>query len=101
MASKTWDSFHRRGEVLRAVVEEANVRRDGVIPMELPGVAETFGGGRVGAGMNDERAVQVGRALEEKARAAYDPVASAAPRHRADSSRNASIIGRRKAHLAA
>ena len=43
MASKTWDSFHRRGEVLRAVVEEANARRDGVLPMELPGVAETFG----------------------------------------------------------
>ena len=43
MASKTWDSFHHRGEVLRAVVEEANARRDGVLPMELPGVAETFG----------------------------------------------------------
>lgn len=43
MASTTWDSFHRRGEVLRAVVEEANARRDGVLPMELPGVAETFG----------------------------------------------------------
>ncbi len=183
MASKTWDSFHRRGEVLRAVVEEANARRDGVLPMELPGVAETFSGeldliaalqlrwhtrlaGRIEralteqpmdlesavltawrqtatelagarqiidaytahptseematalrtshrkdwtllavmagrASMTDERAEHVGRALEEKARAAYNPAAAAAPRHRADSSRNASVIGRLKAHLAA
>jgi hypothetical protein len=43
MASKTWDSFHRRGEVLRAFVDETNARRDGVLPMELPGIAETFG----------------------------------------------------------
>ena len=39
----TWDAFHRRGDVLRAVVAEANRRRDGVLPMDLPGVAETFG----------------------------------------------------------
>ena len=39
----TWDAFHRRGEVLRAVVDEANTRRDGILPMQLPGVAETFG----------------------------------------------------------
>ena len=39
----TWDAFHHRGEVLRSVVDEANARRDGVLPMDLPGVAETFG----------------------------------------------------------
>ncbi len=39
----TWDAFHRRGEVLRTVLEQADVRRDGVLPMEVPGVAETFG----------------------------------------------------------
>lgn len=39
----TWDAFHRRGEVLRAVIDEANTRRDGVLPMQVPGVAETFG----------------------------------------------------------
>jgi hypothetical protein len=39
----TWDAFHRRGEVLRNVIEVADSRRDGVLPMELPGVAETFG----------------------------------------------------------
>jgi hypothetical protein len=39
----TWDAFHHRGEVLRAVADEADARRDGVLPMDLPGVAETFG----------------------------------------------------------
>ncbi len=38
----TWDSFHRRGDVLRAVTDEVNARCDGVLPMDLPGVAETF-----------------------------------------------------------
>ncbi len=38
----TWDAHHRRGDVLRAVVDEANSRRDGALPMELPGVQETF-----------------------------------------------------------
>lgn len=38
----TWDAHHRRSDVLRAVVDEANLRRDGALPMELPGVAETF-----------------------------------------------------------
>jgi hypothetical protein len=39
----TWDAFHRRGEVLRNVLDHAENHRDGVLPMELPGVAETFG----------------------------------------------------------
>ncbi len=39
----TWDAFHHRGDVLREVVDEANARRDGTLPMELPGVTETFG----------------------------------------------------------
>jgi hypothetical protein len=38
----TWDAHHRRGEVLRNVVDEVNLRRDGSLPTELPGVAETF-----------------------------------------------------------
>ncbi len=38
----TWAAHHRRSDVLRAVVDEANLRRDGALPMELPGVAETF-----------------------------------------------------------
>ena len=38
----TWNSFHRRGEVLRTVIAEADVRRDGRLPMDVEGVAETF-----------------------------------------------------------
>jgi hypothetical protein len=38
----TWDSFHRRGEVLRSVLAHAETHRDGRLPMELDGVAETF-----------------------------------------------------------
>jgi hypothetical protein len=39
----TWDAFHTRGDVLRAVIDTANSRRDGMLPMELSGVAEAFG----------------------------------------------------------
>lgn len=39
----TWNTFHRRGEVLRTVLDHADVHRDGVLPMDLPGVSETFG----------------------------------------------------------
>jgi hypothetical protein len=39
----TWDAVHRRGEVLRHVVDEANARCDGVLPVELPGVRAVFG----------------------------------------------------------
>ena len=38
----TWNTFHHRGEILRTVVETADTRRDGVLPMQLPGVTETF-----------------------------------------------------------
>jgi hypothetical protein len=38
----TWNSFHHRGAILQTVVETADRRRDGVLPMQLPGVTETF-----------------------------------------------------------
>jgi hypothetical protein len=38
----TWNAFHHRGEILQTVVETADARRDGVLPMHLPGVAQTF-----------------------------------------------------------
>lgn len=38
----TWTAFHRRGEVLRAVVETADQRVDGELPLYVPGVEETF-----------------------------------------------------------
>ncbi|RYP84137.1 hypothetical protein EKO23_16845 [Nocardioides guangzhouensis] len=40
----TWDAFHHRGDVLRTVTAEVDLRRDGSLPMDLPGVAETFRG---------------------------------------------------------
>jgi hypothetical protein len=39
----TWTTFHHRGEVLRTVTQTADARRDGVLPMDLSGVRETFG----------------------------------------------------------
>ena len=39
----TWTTFHHRGEVLRAVTQTADARRDGVLPMDVTGVRETFG----------------------------------------------------------
>lgn len=38
----TWQTFHRRGDVLRAVIREANLRCDGELPVELPGVEDVF-----------------------------------------------------------
>ncbi|QIK74083.1 hypothetical protein [Nocardioides piscis] len=38
----TWKSFHNRGEVLRSVMAAADARRDGHLPMDVDGVAETF-----------------------------------------------------------
>jgi hypothetical protein len=38
----TWSTFHRRGEVLRTVYDVLDDRRDGVLPMDLAGVDETF-----------------------------------------------------------
>lgn len=38
----TWNAFHRRGDVLRAVVDAADSRRDAVLPMDVPGVTEQF-----------------------------------------------------------
>jgi len=38
----SWKTFHNRGETLRDVVHVANDRRDGALPMSVPGVAENF-----------------------------------------------------------
>jgi hypothetical protein len=38
----TWSTFHHRGATLQTVVETADARRDGLLPLDLPGVAETF-----------------------------------------------------------
>ncbi|HEY0889604.1 MAG TPA: hypothetical protein VGE38_08340 [Nocardioides sp.] len=38
----TSTSFHNRGEILRRVIDAADSRRDGRLPMDLDGVAEKF-----------------------------------------------------------
>jgi hypothetical protein len=38
----TWTTFHRRAEVLRHVMAVVDARRDGLLPMTLPGVPEAF-----------------------------------------------------------
>jgi hypothetical protein len=40
----TWSTFHHRGATLQRVLETADARRDGLLPLDLPGVAETFHG---------------------------------------------------------
>lgn len=37
-----WEAFHHRGDVLHAVIAEVDRRRDGILPMDLPGVAGAF-----------------------------------------------------------
>ncbi|MCX6395424.1 MAG: hypothetical protein NTV23_02945 [Propionibacteriales bacterium] len=38
----TWNAFHHRGEILQAVIDAADSRLDGILPMDIPGVPETF-----------------------------------------------------------
>ncbi len=38
----SWTAFHSRGETLRTVVDAANAHQDGILPMQVPGVAENF-----------------------------------------------------------
>ncbi|MBM9460812.1 hypothetical protein JK386_12955 [Nocardioides sp. zg-536] len=38
----TWKAYHSRGETLRAVIAASAVRRDGLLPMDVDGVTETF-----------------------------------------------------------
>ena len=38
----SWTSRHNRGEILRSVVATVDERRDGLLPMDLPGVVDTF-----------------------------------------------------------
>ena len=39
----TWTSHHRRGDVLREVIRTADERLDGRLPLDVDGVADTFG----------------------------------------------------------
>ena len=39
----TWTTYHRREDAMRDVIAAVDARADGRLPMDLPGVAETFG----------------------------------------------------------
>ena len=39
----TWTSYRNRGEILRTVIATADARRDGLLPWDVEGVAESFG----------------------------------------------------------
>jgi hypothetical protein len=41
--SDSWRTFHNRGDILRTVIATADDRQDGILPMDVAGVAETFG----------------------------------------------------------
>jgi hypothetical protein len=43
MSTATRKPFPHRGEILRAVIATADARLDGILPMDVDGVAETFG----------------------------------------------------------
>ena len=38
----TWNAFHQRDTILRAVITTADARLDGILPLDVPGVTETF-----------------------------------------------------------
>ncbi len=38
----TWTNHHSRGAILREVCDVADLRRDGLLPMDVPGVTEKF-----------------------------------------------------------
>jgi len=42
MWTMTWNAFHHRGEILQTVIEAADARLDGALPLDLPGVSEAF-----------------------------------------------------------
>lgn len=38
----TWTSYRNRGETLRAMIDAADARQDGLLPRDVPGFAEAF-----------------------------------------------------------
>ncbi|MCW2783577.1 MAG: hypothetical protein JWP74_94 [Marmoricola sp.] len=38
----TWNAFHHRGEILQAVIDAADARLDGSLPLDVEGASETF-----------------------------------------------------------
>lgn len=40
----TWTTYHNRGAILREVTAAADARRDGLLPLDVPGATEVFDG---------------------------------------------------------
>ena len=80
----TWTAFHNRGEILRTVIATADDRRDGILPMDVAGVAETFGDelALLGALQLRWHTRLAGRIERELDRAPHDPEAAVAAARR-------------------
>ena len=79
----TWTSFHRRGEILRSVTRVADERLDGALPLDVPGVRETFDEhSLLGALSLRWHTRLAGRLERELDRAPHDPEAAMAAARR-------------------
>jgi len=80
----TWTTYHRREDVMRDVIAAVDARADGRLPMDLPGVAETFGDDRTLLGALQLRwhTRLAGRIERELDRAPHDPEAAVAAARR-------------------
>ena len=76
----TWTTYHRREDAMRDVIAAVDARADGRLPMDLPGVAETFGDDRTLLGALQLRwhTRLAGRIERELDRAPHDPAAAVA-----------------------
>ena len=71
----TWTTYHRREDAMRDVIAAVDARADGRLPMDLPGVAETFGDDKalLGALQLGWHTALGGRIERELDRAPHDP----------------------------
>jgi hypothetical protein len=80
----TWTTYHRREDAMRDVIAAVDSRADGRLPMDLPGVAETFGDDKTLLGALQLRwhTRLAGRIERELDRAPHDPGAAIAAARR-------------------
>ena len=80
----SWTTHHRREAAIRDVIATLDARADGRLPMDLPGVAETFGDPRTLLGALQMRwhTRLAGRIERELDQAPHDPAAAIAAARR-------------------
>ena len=80
----SWTTHHRREDAMRDVIATVDARADGRLPMDLPGVAETFGDARTLLGALQVRwhTRLAGRIERELDQAPHDPAAAIAAARR-------------------